>query len=225
MPFRWCICDGIRQIECPLSVDVLMHGREQWRPTSTGHLIQRVIPTAGLHLYRREHLPERAAIVRPGKTLWILHPAGDPIPANASPVSLQVLLLDGNWQQANEMMRRTGSWGRPVCLPMSGENRYWLRTEAGAGRYCTVEALLFLLAALGLEQTHTQLRLQFELHVYAGLCSRGAKTRAAQYLATSPLRHAMPHLIDRLAQPRPLNVTHSRAGKNQDRTIPSPAGA
>lgn len=206
MPFRWCICDGIREVECPVKVDVLMHGREQWRPTSTGHLIKRVIPTADVHLYHREHPPERAAIAQPGKTLWIMHPAGDPLPAHASPADLQVLLLDGNWQQANEMMRRAGPWGRPVCLPMSGENRYWLRAEVGEGRYCTVEALIFLLDALGLKQTQMQLRVQFELHVYAGLCSRGAKTEAAQYLATSPLRHAMPELIERLAQRRPLDA-------------------
>ena len=96
MPFRWCICAGIREVECPLKVDVLMHGREQWRPTSTGHLIKRVIPMAGVHLYRREHIPERTSIAQAGKTLWVLHPDGAPLPADASPADLQVLLLDGN---------------------------------------------------------------------------------------------------------------------------------
>lgn len=218
MPFRWCICAGIREVQCPVKVDVLMHGREQWRPSSTGHLIRRVVPSAGVHVYRREKMPERTEIAQPGKTLWIMHPAGDPLPVDASPSEIQVLLLDGNWQQANEMMRRVGSWGRPVSLPMCGENRYWLRAEVGEGRYCTVEALIFLLAALGLDQAHTQLRLQFELHVYAGLCARGAKTRAAQYLATSALRHAMPELIDRLAEHRPLDPAHSRAGNPRTTT-------
>ena len=200
LPPRWCICDGLRMVECPVKVDVLMHHMENWRPSSTGHLIQRVIPTASVHLYRRERPLERAAIVQPGKTLWVLHPLGDPLPAAEPPENLQVLLLDGTWRQAGDMMRAVEPWGRRVCLPMTGESRYWLRAQAGEGKFCTVEALIFLLAALGMEQAHAQLRLQFELHVYAGLCSRGAKARAAEYLAGSPVRAAFPELLDNLAR-------------------------
>jgi hypothetical protein len=40
---------------------------------------------------------------------------------------------------------------------------------------------------------------QFELHVYAGLCSRGNKPEAAEYLATSPLRDVFPELLRKLA--------------------------
>jgi len=202
LPPRWCICAGLRTVDCPVKVDVLMHHMENWRPSSTGHLIQRVIPTANVHLYRRERPLERAAIVQPGKTLWILHPLGEPPPATELPADLQVLLLDGTWRQAGDMMRAVEPWGRRVCLPMTGASRYWLRTQAGEGKFCTVEALIFLLAALGLEQAHAQLRLQFELHVYAGLCSRGAKARAAEYLAESPVRAAFPELLDNLARQR-----------------------
>jgi DTW domain-containing protein YfiP len=189
-------------VDCPVKVDVLMHHMEAWRPSSTGHLISRVIPTANLHLYRRERPLDPAAILAPGRTLWILHPLGEPLPAAEAPADLQVLLLDGTWRQAGEMMRAVEPWGRKVALPMTGESRYWLRTQAGAGKFCTIEALLFLLAALGLEKEHAQLRLQFELHVYAGLCARGAKAKAADYLAGSPVRAAMPALLDEFARHR-----------------------
>ena len=179
-----------------------MHHMEAWRPSSTGHLISRVIPTANLHLYRRERPLDPAAMLAPGKTLWILHPLGEPLPAAKAPADLQVLLLDGTWRQAGEMMRAVEPWGRKVSLPMTGESRYWLRSQAGAGKFCTMEALLFLLAALGLEKEHAQLRLQFELHVYAGLCARGAKAKAAEYLAGSPVRAAMPALLEELARHR-----------------------
>jgi hypothetical protein len=202
LPPRWCICEGLREIECPVQVDVLMHHMEYFRPSSTGHLIKRVIPSTGVHLYQRERPLERAAIVQPGKTLWILHPAGEPMPEAASHADLQVLLLDGNWRQAGEMMRAIESWGRLVCLPMSGASRYWLREQAGEGKHSTVEALMALLAALGLNDAQAQLRLQFELHVYAGLCARGAKAKAAEYLAHSPLYAALPDLIDRLVRHR-----------------------
>jgi DTW domain-containing protein YfiP len=183
-------------------VEILLHHMEAWRPSSTGPLIARVVPTARLHLYRRERPLEPATILRPGKTLWILHPLGEPLASVGPAPDRQVLLLDGTWRQAGEMMRAVEPWGRKVALPMTGESRYWLRTQAGEGKFCTIEALLFLLAALGQAEAHAQLRVQFELHVYAGLCARGAKTRAAEYLAGSPVRAALPGLLEQLARRR-----------------------
>jgi len=203
LPPRWCICAGFQPVDCPIQVDVLMHHMEAWRPSSTGHLIRRVIPSSRLHTYRRERPLEPAGIVVPGKTLWVLHPLGEPMPAAPpSPDNIQVLLLDGTWRQSGEMMRVSETWGRRIALPMKGESRFWLRSQAGEGKFSTVEALLFLLAALGREKEHAQLRLQFELHVYAGLCARGAKARAAEYLAGSPVRTALPGLVDELARHR-----------------------
>jgi DTW domain-containing protein YfiP len=213
---RWCICDGFRAIDCPVKVDVLMHHMETYRPSSTGHLIQRVIPTAGQHIYRRERPLDRSMIVRPGKTLWILHPSGEPMPVGVRPSDLQVLLLDGNWPQTSEMIRLVEGWGRKINLPMAGTSRYWLRAQHGEGKFSTVEALLFLLDALGLKREADQLRVQFELHVYAGLCSRGNKPEAAEYLATSPLRDAVPDVLRQLApRARPATGGDSIPAKNK----------
>ncbi len=202
LPPRWCICEGIRPVDCPVKVDVLMHHMEQWRPSSTGHLIRRFVPTSTVHVYRRERGLERSEIVDPAKTLWVLHPLGEPPPTDTPPAGLQVLLLDGTWRQAGDMMRAVEGWGRRVSLPMTGESRYWLRTQAGEGKFCTAEALVFLLQVLGLAKEHAALKLQFELHVYAGLCSRGAKALAAEYLADSPVRAAFPELLEKLARHR-----------------------
>ena len=54
MALRWCVCPALETVAVPLAVDVLMHHREQFRPSSTGHLIRRVIPEARIHGYRRE---------------------------------------------------------------------------------------------------------------------------------------------------------------------------
>jgi DTW domain-containing protein YfiP len=86
---------------------------------------------------------------------------------------------------------------------MTGPSRYWLRNAPGAGKYATVEALIFLYAALGLREAEARLRLQFELHVYAGLRTRGAKALADEFLATSPLPAAMPDLLAKMAERRP----------------------
>ena len=203
LPPRWCICSGLRPVECPLKVDVLIHHMEAHRPSSTGTLINRVMPSSGRHVFRPERPLERAAVLQPGKTLWILHPAGEPMPVGEPFSDVQVLLLDGTWVQANGMLRAVEGWGRRVSLPMAGASRYWLRTQADEGRFSTAEALLFLLAALGLRREHEALRLQFELHVYASLCARGKKREAADYLVNAPVREALPELLVEFARRRP----------------------
>jgi DTW domain-containing protein len=196
------VCAGLRSIDLPLQVDVLMHHMESYRPSSTGHLLKRVLPGLGLHLYRKERAPAREDIVRQERELWILHPQGEPLPRQADPAELQVVLLDGSWVQATQMAHRVGSWGRRVSLPMHGESRYWLRSQAGPGKFSTAEALLFLLKALGLEQAHSALQTQFELHVFASLLVRGQKQRAQEFLANSPLPTEMPELVAQLQRRR-----------------------
>lgn len=192
------MCAGLQAIDLPLRVDVLMHHMESYRPSSTGHLLKRVLPTMGLHLYRKERAPTREEILSPDREPWILHPQGEPLPGHADPAQLQVVLLDGSWVQATEMAHRVGKWGRRVSLPMTGESRYWLRSQAGPGKFSTAEALLFLLRALGLDDAQARLRTQFELHVYASLLVRGHKERAQEFLADSPLTAELPEIVARL---------------------------
>ena len=200
---RWCICAGFQAITCPVAVDVLIHHREFMRPTSTGRLINRVIPASRHHHFRRETPPVREAVVLPGRTLWILHPRGEPLPAGVPPAEVQVLLLDASWPEAARMTLTVAPWGRLVRLPPAGPSRFRLRVQELGGNYSTVEALLFLLAGLGLTKEEAQLRLQFELHVYAGLRARGNKAAAAEYLATSPIRDAFPELLQAFDRRRP----------------------
>jgi DTW domain-containing protein YfiP len=142
--------------------------------------------------------------VKPGKPLWILHPRGEPLPTGSEmPKDVQILILDGSWREATTMLQTIESWGQRIRLPMTGPSRYWLRGHQGDGQYSTIEALLFLLTALGFSEAEAHLRLQFELHVYAGLRARGAKTAAEEYLASSPVREAFPELVQQLDQRRP----------------------
>jgi tRNA-uridine aminocarboxypropyltransferase len=200
---RWCICDGFQAIDCPIEIDVLIHHREFMRPTSTGRLINRVVPASRRHLFRPEVPPVRVNVAMAEKTLWILHPRGEPLPVSPQLGDIQVLLLDASWPEASRMSQTVAPWGRLVRLPMIGPSRYRLREQQLTGNYSTIESLLFLLGALGLETQEAQLRLQFELHVYAGLRARGNKHAAAEYLASSPVREAFPHLLQELDRRRP----------------------
>lgn len=204
LPPRWCICGGFEPVPCPFQVNILIHHREFWRPTSTGRLIQRVVPDTRVAVYRYDVPLAPAAIgVDPDRPLWILHPQGTPLPDGPPPDGLQVLLLDGAWREATRMVRAVERWGTRISLPMTGPSRYWLRGQQGAGNHSTIEALLFLLRALGFHPAHAALQRQFELQVYAGLRARGDTVGAAEYLANSPIATHFSDLLEQLQRRRP----------------------
>jgi len=135
--------------------------------------------------------------------LWILHPKGEPVPSDVVPERVQVLLIDGSWRESSAIAQQISSWGRLVNLPMTGESRYWLRSQADGGRFSTAEALLFLLKTLGLAEVHAHLDIQFELHVYANLRARGSKEAAMKFLQQSRLNAVFPELLAQLEVRRP----------------------
>lgn len=212
LPPRWCVCGALAPVATPLRVDVLFHRREQWRPTSTGKLIERVVTGARTHVFGRDMPELRVQIADPVRELWILHPRGEPLASVAPPAAarVQVLLLDGSWNEAGEMLRAVEGWGRRVCLPLEGKSRYRLREQQGTGQFSTVEALLSVLSALQQHETEAQLRLHFELHVYATLRARGRKAEATEYLESSPIKAALPEFLDRLTERRPNEAASRR---------------
>ena len=201
---RWCVCAAQRPIECPLEIDVLVHHREWYRPSSTSLVINRAIPAARRHMWRRERHLAAAELRVPSRDLWILHPHGGPAPKGIPPEQVQVVLLDGSWRETSTMAQEIAGWGHLVSLPMAGESRYWLRAQADEGRFSTAEALLFLMQSLGLAAAHDELRRQFELHVYASLRARGHKELAALFLRDSPVPAAFPELLAQMHVRRPL---------------------
>ena len=181
-----------------------MHHRERFRPSSTGNLIQRVIPASRQHVWRRERKLAVDEIQVPGRKLWILHPQGELVPDLPPPEHVQILLLDGSWRETSAIAQELRGWGRLVNLPMTGESRYWLREQTDTARFSTAEALLFLLKSFGLHEAQKAFRRQFELHVYASLRARGHKEQAREFLVNSPIAAVFADLI---AQ---LNVRRSR---------------
>lgn len=204
-PHRWCICAAHKEVISPVSIDILMHSKESAKPTSTGHLIHRVVRDSRLHIFGGidKKVLDRSSILIPDKELWVLHPRGDPMPSSFVKEQVQVLLLDGTWKQSIGMMQSVEGWGgRRICLPMQGVSRFKLRNQQAEGHFSTVEALLFLLEAIGATEAEQSLRLQFELHVYAGLKLRGNKALADTFLSNSTVLNQIPEVIEELLRPR-----------------------
>lgn len=212
LPPRWCTCDMLPPVETSLSVQVLIHRLEQCRPSSTGKLIGRAVANAACHVYQRGNRFFSATgyppdTPEPSRELWVLHPSGDPLPEPAAPeVSVPqsrpaVLLLDGSWRQAGEMLASVKDRGRCVCLSAaatSEPSRYWLRDQAKPEQLCTAEALIDILRAMNEPGAERCLRLHFELHVYATLRARGHREMAERYLGHSPLLAEAPEALTRL---------------------------
>jgi hypothetical protein len=191
-----------------LDVQMLIHRLEQCRPSSTGTLVGRVVTGAVCHVYQRgnrffEARGFPADALEPGRELWVLHPSGDPLPEPAPPPQPlpAVLVLDGSWRQAGEMLASVQHRGRCVRLPdaaTSEPSRYWLRNQAQPEQLCTAEAVMAVFRALGEHDAGRGLRLHFELHVYATLLVRGHRELAERYLGHSPLLTEAPDALARL---------------------------
>ncbi len=195
-----------------MPVHVLIHRQEQAKPSSTGKLIARVVEGATCHVYQRRTRFLTPFSLSPhalaaDRELWILHPQGEPLSFCAAglvtglidqPRRPQVLLLDGTWRQAGDMLRAVEGMGRCVRLPEPGPSRYWLREYEAPAHVSTAEALLGLFRLVGDAAAESRLRLHFELHVYASLLARGRREMAERYLGESPLWTEIPDVLDRL---------------------------
>jgi hypothetical protein len=209
LPPRWCVCDAIPPVDTRLHIHVLIHRHEHHKPSSTGKLLTRAVTGSRCHIYQRETrfslasgFPAQA--LTHGTELWILHPKGESLPAAAAdatdPPSPHILVLDGTWRQAGEMLRAVEGIGRCVCLPepTAEPSRYWLREQREPSHLSTAEAIMGVLKAMGEASAEYRLRLHFELHVYATLLARGRREMAERYLGHSPLLVEVPEVIDRL---------------------------
>lgn len=181
-----------------------MHEREQHRPSSTGLLVWRLFAGSALRVWSNHPhtIPTATRPERPER--WIMHPQGEPMPEGVDPATVHLVLLDGSWNEASTIAKSLGSEARRVSLPLQGESRYWLRSQQDGGRFSTAEALMSVFERFGLRATAEELRLQFELHVYANLRARGHKEQAARFLASSPAAARWPELLAQLHERRPL---------------------
>lgn len=192
-----------------MRVHVLQHRREQWRPSSTGSLVCRVVTGSRITVFHRGLT--RAEVLAPpdpaAKPPWILHPRGeapdDLMAQAAAPDAPEVVLIDGSWTESGRMLQLVQGWGRPVRLNLDARSRYRLREQKGDGDVSTAEALIGLYGALGLAEAAELLRWHLELRVYVGLRSRGRKAEAEEYLAQSPIRTRLASFLGRLHERRP----------------------
>jgi len=203
LPPRYCICGLLEPVETPVAIRVLIHAQERHKPSSSGALVGRAVPAAVLHTFSRvaRHLPPLGlppGSIPPDRELLVLHPGGEPLAPRDLAVPSCLLLLDGTWRQAGEMLRGVEALGRRVRLPDAAPrtSRFWLRRQHAPGFLSTAETLAVALDLVGDPTAARRLELHFELHVLAMLLARGRRESAERYLGESPLRESLPGLLD-----------------------------
>ena len=206
-PRRWCICDAALPIINPIKVDVLMHFRESNRPSSTGKLIGRLVSNADVHVWRKERRLSVSEVQKPDRELVILHPCGQLHETLPSPEKTQVVLLDGSWRETTVMAHATTCWGVNMSLPMAGRSRFWLRAQQDESRFSTAEALARFYELNDDLESAKSLRLQLDLHVFAGLLSRGRVKLAHSFLDSSDLLTHFQPIVKRLMKKTKRDVS------------------
>jgi DTW domain-containing protein YfiP len=151
-----CICDQIPVLTVTTQLIVVMHHREQNRPTATAPLAMRALTNHSWLIHGRQDAPvdlrEHVGSNRRGLLLFPAHDARPLTPElvaeDLRPVSLVV--PDGSWRQASKAARRLPGIEtlQAVTLPPGPPSRYRLRREPRADGLATFEAIARAFGAL-----------------------------------------------------------------------------
>ncbi|MEZ5988448.1 MAG: DTW domain-containing protein [Planctomycetota bacterium] len=149
-----CICAELPRLELGLELHLVVHVGELVRQSNTGRIAHRVFTGSNLHVIGRADQPidwePLRADDRPFHVLW-----PSPRARTAGPELLAegaaVVVPDGSWRQTRRMLVRNPVLHdmRPLALPPGPAPRWAARRSPGAGRYCTLEALILLAEAVG----------------------------------------------------------------------------
>lgn len=174
-----CICDLVPRLETRTRLSLLIHYREERKPTNSGLLAARCLPGSSIGIVGDRARPLELPLVRPGERGVLLYPDDDAVPIEQYAAAEQPLVLivpDGNWRQAGKMRRRVPGLDALTCvtLPETTTN-YGLRAELREGGLATLEAIAQALAILERDPTiQTAMLAVFRVMVDRTLWLRGA---------------------------------------------------
>ncbi|TDQ39374.1 tRNA-uridine aminocarboxypropyltransferase [Thiopseudomonas denitrificans] len=163
---RYCICAWQPQVAAHSGVCLLMADKEPLKPSNTGWLIADVVPDTHAFLWSRtEPGPDMLALLaNPQWQPWLVFPAdnavaGQPVvhelPATAgadnSGKRPLFVLLDGTWQEARKMYRKSEYLQKLPVLSLQPQqvSRYHLRTAQSAEQLSTAEVMVHCLQQAG----------------------------------------------------------------------------
>jgi DTW domain-containing protein len=142
-----CVCSAAPRLDLATRLILLVHAAEWGRSTNTGHLLRLAVRNPEIHIHGRERphaLPEEptagsvlALFPRPGVQALTAEFA------ESLPRPITLLVPDGNWNQALNMMRRMPTLlaATPIRLEAQPLALTPLRQNIGPERRSTFEAI------------------------------------------------------------------------------------
>ncbi|MBU1070733.1 DTW domain-containing protein [Myxococcota bacterium] len=163
-----CICASIPRLVIGTRLILVMHHREEKKPTATGPLALEMLPNSELRIHGRRETPldfgdfdgsdRRTLLLYPGEDAEILSAAF--LDRDRRPVNL--IVPDGSWRQAARMGKRLPGlqMAERVRLPDGPPTRWGVRREIHAHCLSTFEAIA---RAMGILESPTVQRSMEEL--------------------------------------------------------------
>ncbi len=148
-----CICALVPRVETRTRLQLIVHCREEHKPTNTGQLAARCMHRSAISIVGDRERALALAPITDREQPLLLYPADDAVPITqfaASERPIVLIVPDGSWRQASKMRKRVPGLAAVPCvtLPDAGPTDYRLRSEPHAGGLATFEAIARALCIL-----------------------------------------------------------------------------
>lgn len=183
-----CVCTHAPHLKISTRLILVMHSKEWHKTTNTGHFARLAIKDAEVRLHGCPKQKVISTGVDASSSTLVLYPGRGANPLSREYLAslvrpLTLLVPDGNWNQANHMMRRLPmlNQARPVCLGGTTLDLKFLRHNRCADRMSTFEAIAQALGIMEGRETEDDL-LKFFRHVLdrmADISRRHARRKAS----------------------------------------------
>lgn len=174
-----CICALVPRLATRTRLELIVHCREEGKPTNTGQLAARCLERSHVAIVGDRERPLELAPITTDEQAVVLFPADDAVPITQFATSDRPIVLivpDGTWRQASKMRKRIPGLAALPCvtLPDTGPTNYRLRAEVHEGGLATFEAIARALCILEGPQIEAAMLVVFRVMVDRTLWLRGA---------------------------------------------------
>jgi len=169
-----CLCKDTPSMECDIEFWILTHGKEFSRPTNTGRLIKNVLQeNAFIYEWKRTEAPVGLINkLNSGdyKTYLVFPAENSEIEKrvesfkNEDHKKIAFLLIDGTWQEARKMVRKSPYLSELPILSFEPErkSKFELRRNISDKHLCTIEIAIELLKVANEPEKSKELEIFFD---------------------------------------------------------------
>ena len=144
-----CFCEHIEKFELATKVHVVMHRREESKPTATAPLALQSLANSELYIHgNQENILDFSDLKTNARRTILLYPADDAVILSKEmlledPRPVDLIVPDGNWRQAARMGRRLKGLEHAVTakLPEGPKTEWGIRNEPKEEGLATYEAI------------------------------------------------------------------------------------